>query len=69
MTTNTATTKSFRSTTDMRLWAEDRKYIGTKCTILETKDAWIQGKTQQVAQVQFADGARRVWPVSALVVA
>ena len=69
MTTNTTTTKTFRSTTDMRLWDEDRKYIGTKCSIVETQQRFIQGQTQQVALVEFADGARRVWPVSALVVA
>lgn len=62
----TAITKSFKSSTDLRLFPQDRARIGTRCQIVETKDAWIQGETQQIALVQFDDGARRVWPVSAL---
>lgn len=62
----TAITKSFQNSTDLRLFPQDRCRIGTSCTVLETQDAWVQGKKMQIALVEFADGARRVWPVSAL---
>jgi len=62
----TAIAKTFRSSTSLRLFPQDRGRIGTTCRILGTGEAWIQGKMQSVALVEFADGVRRVWPVSAL---
>ncbi len=58
-----AIAKKFHSSSDLHI---DSAHVGTTCTILETKDAWVQGKTQQVALVEFADGVRRIWPVDAL---
>lgn len=59
--------RRFRNSSDLRFFPQMHKLVGQICTVVETKQAFVQGKTQDVALVSFTNGERHVWPVSALV--